>query len=169
MSLPRQVLPGQFYLVTRRCAQRQFLLRPDAETNNAFTYCLIEAAQRCQIEVVLPCALSNHYHAVIFDRWGRYPTFLSTFTSCSLAGPSPSESHLCIAPLVLGRERIPLRTAGFHSIRGRWRRIRATDRAHALLRSGRGTLTVTRCASSNRAIRVHLGEACCFYVALEVF
>jgi len=41
MSLPRQVLPGQFCLVTRRCVQRQFLLRPDAETNNAFTYCLI--------------------------------------------------------------------------------------------------------------------------------
>ena len=29
--LPRQVLPGQFYMVTRRCTQRQFLLRPDRE------------------------------------------------------------------------------------------------------------------------------------------
>jgi hypothetical protein len=55
------------------------LLRPDAGTNNTFTYCLIEAAQRCQIEVVLPCAMSNHYHAVIFDRWGRYPEFLEHF------------------------------------------------------------------------------------------
>jgi putative transposase len=79
MSLPRQVLPGQFYMVTRRCTQRQFLLRPDMETNNAFTYCLIEAAQRCQVEVLLPCALSNHYHAVFFDRWGRYPEFLEHF------------------------------------------------------------------------------------------
>jgi len=79
MSLPRQVLPGQFYLITRRCTQRQFLLRPDPATNNAFTYCLIEAAQRFQIEVVLPCALSNHYHAVIFDRWGRYPEFVEHF------------------------------------------------------------------------------------------
>jgi hypothetical protein len=35
MSLPRQVLPGQFYLVTRRCTQRQFLLWPDAATNVA--------------------------------------------------------------------------------------------------------------------------------------
>jgi hypothetical protein len=59
MSLPRQVLPGQFYMVTRRCTQRMFLLRPDAETNNALTYCLIEAAQRCQVEVILPCALSK--------------------------------------------------------------------------------------------------------------
>jgi len=79
MSLPRQVLPGQFYLVTRRCTQRQFLLRPDPETNNAFTYCLVEAALRFQIDVVLPCALSNHYHAVVFDRCGRYPEFLEHF------------------------------------------------------------------------------------------
>ena len=77
--LPRQVLPRQFYLVTRRCTQRQFLLRPDAETNNAFKYALIEAAQRTQIDVVLPCAMSNHYHAVIFDRHGTYPEFVEHF------------------------------------------------------------------------------------------
>jgi len=77
--LPRQVLPRQFYLVTRRCTQRQFLLRPDPETNNAFTYSLVEAAQRTQIEVLLPCAMSNHYHAVIFDRFGRYPEFVEHF------------------------------------------------------------------------------------------
>ena len=44
--LPRQVLPRQFYLITRRCTQREFLLRPDAATNNAFLYCLIAAALR---------------------------------------------------------------------------------------------------------------------------
>jgi putative transposase len=79
MSLPRPVLSGRFYLVTRRCTQRQFLLRPDAETNNAFLYCLIEAAQRCEITVLLPCAMSNHHHTVIFDRWGRYPEFVEHF------------------------------------------------------------------------------------------
>jgi hypothetical protein len=50
MSLPRQVLQGTFYLLTRRCTQRQFLLRPDEETNNAFVYCLAEAAQRFDID-----------------------------------------------------------------------------------------------------------------------
>jgi REP element-mobilizing transposase RayT len=74
--LPRQVLPRQFYLVTRRCSQRQFLLRPDPSTNNAFVYCLIDAASRCDIDVLLPCAMSNHYHAVIYDRDGRYPEFI---------------------------------------------------------------------------------------------
>jgi putative transposase len=55
--LPRQVLPRQFYLITRRCSQRQFLLRPDTVTNNAFLYCLIAAALRCEIDVLLPCAM----------------------------------------------------------------------------------------------------------------
>jgi putative transposase len=76
---PRQVLPGQFYMVTRRCAQRQFLLRPDVATNNAFLYCLIDAALRCKIDVLLPCAMSNHYHVVIHDRSGRYPEFIEHF------------------------------------------------------------------------------------------
>jgi hypothetical protein len=53
--LPRQVLPRQFDLITRGCTQRQFLLRPDTATNNAFLYCLIDAALRYQVEVLLPC------------------------------------------------------------------------------------------------------------------
>ena len=79
MSRPRQVLPRRFYLVTRRCTQRQFLLRPDDVTNQAFTYCLAEAAQRFEIDVLLPLAESNHHHTVIFDRYGRVPQFLEHF------------------------------------------------------------------------------------------
>jgi hypothetical protein len=55
------------------------VLRPDPETNNAFTYCLIEAALRFEIEVLLPCAMSNHHHTVIYDRAGRYPEFVEHF------------------------------------------------------------------------------------------
>ncbi|HEX2687982.1 MAG TPA: hypothetical protein VHN14_15245 [Kofleriaceae bacterium] len=77
--LPRQVLLQKFYLINRRCAQRQFLLRPDTVTNDAFLYCLIAAAVRCEIDVLLPCAMSNHYHAVIYDRAGRYPEFIEHF------------------------------------------------------------------------------------------
>lgn len=79
MSRARQVLPGQFYLITRRCTQRQFLLRPDEETNNAFVYCLVEAAQRFQIDILLPTAMSNHHHTNIFDRYGRFPCFMEHF------------------------------------------------------------------------------------------
>ena len=75
MSVPRQVLPGNFYMINRRCTQRQFLLRPDAATNNAFLYCLAEAAQRFGIEVILPSVLSNHHHTVLYDRHGTVIEF----------------------------------------------------------------------------------------------
>jgi putative transposase len=79
MSLPRQVVPGRVYLVTRRCTQRMFLLRPDQPTNDAFLYCLGFAAQRTEIEVVAFLAMSNHWHGVVVDRAGRLPEFLETF------------------------------------------------------------------------------------------
>jgi hypothetical protein len=79
MSKPRQILPGQFYLINRRCTQRLFLLRPDDATNNAFIYCLAVAARRCEIDVLLPVAESNHHHTVIFDRNGRVPKFVENF------------------------------------------------------------------------------------------
>jgi putative transposase len=79
MPLPRDVVPEEFYLITRRCTQRQFLLRPDDETNNAFIYCLGLAAERCDVDVLLPCAMSNHHHTVIYDRFGRYPEFIEYF------------------------------------------------------------------------------------------
>jgi len=79
MSRPRQVLLGQFYLLTRRCTQQQFLLRPDDVTNNAFAYCLAEAAQRFEIDILLPTAMSNHHHTVLFDRYGRVPEFAEHF------------------------------------------------------------------------------------------
>jgi REP element-mobilizing transposase RayT len=79
MTLPREVIPGRFYLVTRRCTQRQFLLAPSDDVNNAFTYCLAEAANRFEIEVILPVAMSNHYHAVVFDRHGNLPRFTEHF------------------------------------------------------------------------------------------
>jgi putative transposase len=79
MSTPRQVLPGQFYMITRRCTQRQFLLRPDRATNNAFIYCLAVAARKYEIEVLISVAESNHHHTVIFDRYGRCPQFVENF------------------------------------------------------------------------------------------
>jgi REP element-mobilizing transposase RayT len=76
---PREIVPGRFYMVTRRCTQRQFLLRPDEATNNAFLYCLADAAQRCNITVLLTCAMSNHHHTVIFDPDGNLPAFTEHF------------------------------------------------------------------------------------------
>jgi hypothetical protein len=79
MSLPRQVLPNETYLMTRRCTQRQLLMRPDPKTNNAFIYCLGEAAQRFGIRVLFVIANSNHHHTGVHDVQGNYPAFLEHF------------------------------------------------------------------------------------------
>jgi REP element-mobilizing transposase RayT len=66
-------------MITRRCTQRQFLMRPDRETNNAFLYCLSEAAARFRIQVLFTAAMSNHHHTGIYDPQGNYPAFLEHF------------------------------------------------------------------------------------------
>lgn len=76
VTVPRQILPGRTYLITRRCLQRQFLLRPDEKTNQIFLYCLAEALLRYGIELNVFIAMSNHYQAVTFDQHGRLPEFL---------------------------------------------------------------------------------------------
>ncbi|CAN5844977.1 hypothetical protein BH11MYX3_BH11MYX3_13880 [soil metagenome] len=77
--VPREVLPGRFYMITRRCAQRMFLLRPDEATVRAYLYCLIEAAQRYGIEILTSTMMSNHHHTIIFDRDGRIVEFVEHF------------------------------------------------------------------------------------------
>jgi putative transposase len=66
-------------MVTRRCTQRQFLLRPDPETNNAVIYCLAVAAQRHDIDILVFTAMSNHLHEDTFDRHGNGPAFYEHF------------------------------------------------------------------------------------------
>ena len=79
MSLPRPVYPRSTYLVTRRCTQRQFLLRPDRDTNNAVVYCLAVAAHHCAVDVLGFVQMSNHLHYAIFDRHGNAPAFYEHF------------------------------------------------------------------------------------------
>jgi putative transposase len=75
MTAPRQVLPGTTYLVTRRCSQRQFLLKPSKTTNEVFLYLLAVAADRFDIQVHGYCVLSNHFHLVVTDPDARLPAF----------------------------------------------------------------------------------------------
>jgi putative transposase len=79
MSSPREVLPDRTYMITRRCTQRQFLMRPDHETNNAFIYCLAVAAEKFGIRVLFTVAMSNHHHTGIYDPDGNYPAFIEHF------------------------------------------------------------------------------------------
>lgn len=79
MSLPREILPRSFYMLQRRCTQRQFLLRPDDATNQTFLYCLAVAAERTGVDILLTVAMSNHHHTVLFDRDGRVVEFMEHF------------------------------------------------------------------------------------------
>jgi len=63
-------------MITRRCAQRQFLLRPDEDTNGSIEYCLAEAAQRFGIQIILPSWLSNHHHTIVYDPHGNISRFV---------------------------------------------------------------------------------------------
>jgi REP element-mobilizing transposase RayT len=75
MTAPRQVLPGATYLVTRRCAQRQLLLRPSPRTNAIFLFVLAVAARRFNVRIHAFCVLSNHFHLVLTDPDARLPAF----------------------------------------------------------------------------------------------
>ena len=79
MTAPRRILPNQFYLVTRRTLLRMYFLRPSPDVNRMFEYCLAESAKRHEIELIAWCAMSNHYHAVIYDPDRNVPAFIERF------------------------------------------------------------------------------------------
>ncbi len=75
MTAPRQVLPGATYLITRRCVDRMFLLRPSPLVNAVFEYVLAAKARKYGILLHAYCVLSNHWHCVLTDPLGRLPDF----------------------------------------------------------------------------------------------
>lgn len=75
MTAPRQVLPGASYLITRRCAQRQFLLKPSPVVTAVFKFVLAVAAARYGILLHAVCVLSNHFHIVLTDPKSQLPRF----------------------------------------------------------------------------------------------
>jgi len=76
MTSPRQVLRGTTYFLTRRCSQRQFLLRPDPVTNQLFDYVLAHTAALHGILLHAYCVMSNHYHLVLTDPRAELPAFM---------------------------------------------------------------------------------------------
>ena len=75
MTMPRQVLPDATAMVTRRCTQRQFLLRPSPLVNQIILYCLAVAAEKYGVLLHALCVLSNHYHLTLTDPNGLLPEF----------------------------------------------------------------------------------------------
>lgn len=62
-------------MISRRCSQRQFLLKPSAYVSQVFLYCLAVAAERTGMLIHAVTVMSNHYHLVATDPQGRLPEF----------------------------------------------------------------------------------------------
>ena len=75
MTVPRWVIPGRTYMITRRCTQRQFLLTPSPAVNQVFLYCLVFAAVTYKVQVHALVVMSNHYHLIVTDPHGNLPEF----------------------------------------------------------------------------------------------
>jgi REP element-mobilizing transposase RayT len=91
MTPVRRILSGKSYLITRRCSERRFFLKPSKRTDAIFPYALAVCASRYRVRVHGYCVLSNHYHLVITDTLGRLPDFqrdldsmLARATNCAL-------------------------------------------------------------------------------------
>ncbi len=76
MTAARQVLPGRVHMITRRCTQRTFLLRPDATTTQTFLYCLAHAAEQTGVSVLFSVVMSDHHHTIVYDPDDSLPAFM---------------------------------------------------------------------------------------------
>lgn len=76
MTQPRMILPGDTVFCTVRTIARFYLLRPDAELNDAILYVLGVYGQKYQVKLLAACAMSTHLHLVIEDPNGQRPAFL---------------------------------------------------------------------------------------------
>ena len=106
MTLARQVVAGRTYLISRRCTQRQFLLRPDPMTEQIYLYCLGEAAHRYDVTLHGFIAMGNHQHLLVRDNHANFPEFLAHL-------------HKMISKAM-------------NALRGRWENFWATEQPNAV-------------------------------------
>ena len=71
MSKPRERHPKSMYFVTRRVHGGEYRMRPDDEVTNAIGYILALGCARHGVKVATFCAMSNHYHATVYDPLGQ--------------------------------------------------------------------------------------------------
>ncbi len=75
MTPARRILGGKSYLITRRCSERRFFLKPSKRTAGIVQYALGLYAQRHGVLIHAYCVLSNHLHLVLSDPRGHLPDF----------------------------------------------------------------------------------------------
>jgi REP element-mobilizing transposase RayT len=76
----RRQAPGQYYLITTRCHQARFFLRPDTNLNQAVLEWLTRAQRQFPLlRIIAVCVLSNHLHLVVHDQKGQLAAWASYF------------------------------------------------------------------------------------------
>jgi len=75
MTPPRHNVEGATWLVTRRCSERRFFLRPDGFVARAILFILGHALAWFSIKLNAAVVLSNHWHLVITDLKGKKSQF----------------------------------------------------------------------------------------------
>ncbi|MCA8962309.1 MAG: transposase [Planctomycetes bacterium] len=75
----REIIPGETYLLTKKCLCDLFLIRPSKEINAALRYLLALKAKRYRLKVHHFCMMSNHFHLLVTDPEGRIPDFMREF------------------------------------------------------------------------------------------
>jgi REP element-mobilizing transposase RayT len=93
MTQPRYVTPGATYLITRRCYQRTFRLRPSPLTNDVLRYCLALALHKTGVVLHAVCFMSNHHHMVVTDARGELPNFLREMHRSAAKALNASQSQ----------------------------------------------------------------------------
>jgi putative transposase len=76
MSHPRQIVPGNTYLITRRALRRHYLLRPEYLVSNLFIFFLAVLGAKYGIAINAFCIISTHEHLIVTDTMGKLPDFL---------------------------------------------------------------------------------------------
>ena len=75
------MVAGATYLLTRRCSERRYFLRPDPVVGRVVKYALALAVAKYGVEVHGFVVMSNHLHLVITDVRGVLPEFMTWFDS----------------------------------------------------------------------------------------
>jgi putative transposase len=76
MTMPRRVVAGVTYALTRRTLDRRFYLKPSRELNEVYLYALAHAQQKYDVGIHAFVAMSNHPHENVTDPNGVLPDFM---------------------------------------------------------------------------------------------
>jgi putative transposase len=76
MTMPRRIISGRTFLITRRTQDRRFLFRPDPTMDQIFLYLVALYAEKFGVLISAAILMSTHLHIVLTDIEGRLPDFM---------------------------------------------------------------------------------------------